>query len=286
MSEGFAPDVHARLRADAEEIVSRYPDNPRSALGPMLHLVQSEDGYVSARGIALCAEVLGLTRAEVSAVATFYSQYRRHPNGEYNFGVCINPVCGVMGGDMIWDAVTEKLGIGHDETTEDGRISLERLECNAACDYAPVVMVNWEFFDNQSPASALDLVDDILAGEDIHPTRGADRVHTFKEVARVLAGFEDGHANEGPSAGPASLLGNRLASEHGWTAPHEDSATPDGRTEPVEGAPAAGEPGSSAEREPAAPGDQDADRVAAPDTPDPDNGTDTDAEAPSKEDEQ
>ncbi len=222
MSEGFAPEIYSRLRGEAEQIVARYPDNPRSALGPMLHLMQSEDGFVSARGIALCAEVLGLTKAEVSAVATFYSQYRRHPNGHYNFGVCINPACGVMGGDLIWDAVSERLGIGHDETTEDGLITLERLECNAACDYAPVVMVNWEFFDNQTPASALSTVDDILAGKDIHPTRGADKVHTFKEVSRVLAGFEDGHANEGPSAGEASLRGLKVATENNWTAPKEE----------------------------------------------------------------
>lgn len=220
MSEGFAPDVHERLWAEAEQIVSRYPDNPRSALGPMLHLMQSEDGFVSARGIDLCARVLGLTKAEVSAVATFYSQYRRHPGGRYNFGVCVNPACGVMGGDLIWDAVSERLGIGHDETTEDQKISLERLECNAACDYAPVVMVNWEFFDNQSPDSALGLVEDILADRDIHPTRGAAKVHSFKEISRVLAGFEDGHANEGPSAGPASLAGQQLAAEKGWQAPH------------------------------------------------------------------
>ncbi|HHW82715.1 MAG TPA: NADH-quinone oxidoreductase subunit NuoE [Actinomycetales bacterium] len=295
MSAGFAPDVHARLRAEAEEIVSRYPDNPRSALGPMLHLVQSEDGFVSARGIALCAEVLGLTRAEVSAVATFYSQYRRHPNGTYNFGVCINPVCGVMGGDLIYEAVSERLGIGADETTEDGLITLERLECNAACDYAPVVMVNWEFFDNQTRASALQLVEDLLAGKDIHPTRGPERVGTFREVSRVLAGFEDGHVDEGPSAGPASLLGNRLAEEHGWRAPYDPEAAPLASETPTadaggdedvsEGAPAAGEPGSSADREPTTPADSDPEQVEKPDTPDPDTAVEDEAEAPSKEDE-
>ncbi|HZK04305.1 MAG TPA: NADH-quinone oxidoreductase subunit NuoE [Actinomycetaceae bacterium] len=239
MSESFAPDVHARLRAEAEEIVSRYPDNPRSALGPMLHLMQSEDGFVSGRGITLCAEVLGLTRAEVSAVATFYSQYRRHPNGEYNFGVCINPVCGVIGGDFIWEAVSEHLGIGSNETTEDGKITLERLECNAACDYAPVVMINWEFFDNQTPDSALQLVEDIVAGKDVHPTRGADKVHTFKEVSRVLAGFEDGHADEGPSAGEASTLGRRIAAENDWRAPYDPETeletAPDAEERPAEG---------------------------------------------------
>lgn len=89
MNESYPLQVEERLRADSREIVARYPV-ARSALMPMLHLVQSVDGFVSPRGIALCADVLGLSRAEVSAVATFYSQYRRHPNGEYNVGVCTN----------------------------------------------------------------------------------------------------------------------------------------------------------------------------------------------------
>lgn len=218
MATNYSPEVEQRLREDAEQIISRYP-SPRSAIMPMLHLIQSEDGFVSPRGITLVADILGLTRAQVSAVATFYSQYRRHPNGEYNVGVCTNALCAVMGGDIIWDELSEYLGVGHDETTEDGKITLERLECNAGCDYAPVVMVNWEFFDNQTPASAKQIVDDIREGKDIHPTRGADKVHTFKEIERVLAGFEDGHADEGPAAGEASLRGLKIARENGWTAP-------------------------------------------------------------------
>ncbi|WP_127132158.1 NADH-quinone oxidoreductase subunit NuoE [Georgenia sp. SYP-B2076] len=218
MNETYAPEADARLRTEAAQIVARYPD-PRSALLPMLHLVQSEDGYVSARGIALCADLLDLSRPEVSAVATFYSQYKRHPNGEYTVGVCTNALCAVMGGDIIWDRLTDHLGIGNDETTADGRITLEQVECNAACDYAPVVMVNWEFFDNQTPTSAVDLVDQIAAGVPVHPTRGADTVATFKEISHVLAGFEDGRADEGPGAGEATLLGLRMARENGWTAP-------------------------------------------------------------------
>lgn len=218
MSERFEPEVESRLRDDMAQIIARYPDD-RSALLPMLHLVQSEDGYVSPRGIGLCADVLGLTRAQVSAVATFYSQYRRRPNGEYNVGVCTNALCAVMGGDIIWDKLSEHLGIGHDQTTADGKITLEQLECNAACDYAPVIMVNWEFFDNQTPASAIDIVTKITNGEDIKPTRGPNKVHTFKEVSRTLAGFEDGLVDEGIGAGPESLVGLNLARQNGWTAP-------------------------------------------------------------------
>lgn len=218
MEQKYAPEVEAKLRSECAEIIARYPVS-RSALMPILHLVQSVDGFVSPRGIVLAADVLGLSRAEVSAVATFYTQYRRHPNGEYNVGVCTNALCAVMGGDVIWDTLTEYLGIGADETTADGKITLERLECNAGCDYAPVVMVNWEFFDNQTPVSAKRLVEDLQAGRDVKPTRGPDKVYTFKEISRVLAGFEDGHADEGPSAGEASLAGLKIAREKGWTAP-------------------------------------------------------------------
>ncbi len=207
-----------RLTGEASAIVARYPQ-ARSALLPMLHLVQSEEGYVSPDGIAFCAEMLELSTAEVSAVATFYTQYKRHPNGEYTVGVCTNTLCAVMGGDAIFDSLEEHLGVGHDETTGDGKITLERLECNAACDYAPVIMVNWEFFDNQTPVSARDLVDRIQAGREVRPTRGANTVATFKEVSHVLAGFSDGRANEGVGAGTPSQRGTVLANQEGWRAP-------------------------------------------------------------------
>ncbi len=203
------------LAKDAAEIKGRYPVE-RSALLPMLHLVQSIDGFVSPDGIQFCADQLGLTAAEVSAVATFYTQYKRRPNGEYQVGVCTNTLCAIMGGDEIWKRVSERVGVGHDETTADGKISLEKLECNAACDYAPVMMINWEFFDNMTPESALKLVDDILDGKDVKPTRGPDKVASFKEVSRVLAGFPDGRADEGPSAGAPSLAGVEVAKEQGW----------------------------------------------------------------------
>jgi NADH-quinone oxidoreductase subunit E len=204
----FAPEVRTRLEVDAKEIIARYPRS-RSALLPLLHLVQAEEGFVSSDGIELCAELLDLTTAEVAAVATFYTMYKRRPNGEYAVGVCTNTLCAIMGGDQIFAALKDHLGIGHDETTGDGKVTLEHLECNAACDYAPVMMVNWEFFDNQTPESAVRLVDDLRAGETVTPTRGAT-LCTFKEVSRVLAGFYDGRADEGPAAGPATLAGLQI----------------------------------------------------------------------------
>ena len=214
----FDPEVLERLEADAKDIINRYP-KPRSALLPLLHLVQSVEGYVSQDGIEFCAQTLGISEAEVTGVSTFYTQYKREPAGEYHVGVCINTLCAVMGGDQIWSELTEHVGVGHDEATPDGRVSMERIECNAACDFAPVMMVNWEFFDNMTPEKAKQLVDDLRAGREVAPTRGAKSVCSWKQASRVLAGFNDGRANEGVQAGEETLRGLKLAEERGWKAP-------------------------------------------------------------------
>jgi NADH-quinone oxidoreductase subunit E len=222
---GTGRAVSETTRAEMRQIMARYP-LPRSGLLPMLHLVQSEFGYVTPEGIEACAEELGITTAEVAAVATFYTMYKRHPVGDYHVGVCTNTLCAVLGGDLIFQALKDHLGVGNDETTEDGKITLEHIECNAACDFAPVVMVNWEFFDDQTVASARELVDRLRAGDPPSPTRGAGPVCTWREASRVLAGFPDGRADEGPSAGDASLVGLRLARERGDQAPPVERKAP------------------------------------------------------------
>ena len=218
----YPADVTARLDADAKVIIARYPSG-RSALLPLLHLVQSEDGCLTPAGLAFCAAQLGLTDAEVTAVATFYSMYRRTPTGEYLVGVCTNTLCAIMGGDAILEALQDQLGIHAGQTTDDGRVTLEHVECNAACDYAPVVMVNWEFFDNQTPSSARDLVDGLRAGEPPVPTRGAP-LCTFQETARTLAGLPDSRGS-GSDVGGATLAGLRVAQALGMTAPDAAEAT-------------------------------------------------------------
>ncbi len=173
-------------RATAEQIIARYP-KARSALLPLLHLVQSEEGYVSADGVAFCAEILGLTKAEVGAVATFYTMYKRRPAGDYLVSVCTNLSCQLLGGQEIFDCLKERLGVGHDQTTPDGTFTLEHAECLAACDFAPVVTVNYEFYDGQTPESAVELVDRLARGDRPAPTRG-DPLVTFREIERQLAG--------------------------------------------------------------------------------------------------
>ncbi len=218
VNRATVPALTEQTRLESREIIARYPQS-RSALLPMLHLCQSVQGYVSQDAITLCAQELGLTKAEVGAVATFYTMYRRRPAGTYHVGVCTNTLCAVLGGDEILGTLKDHLGIGHNETTADGVISLEHLECNAACDFAPVMMVNWEFYDNQTPATARDLVDALQAGTPPGPTRGPSRLATFKEVSRVLAGFPDGLGQQGPVGGPATVTGLQLAQQRGDSAP-------------------------------------------------------------------
>ena len=139
--------------------------------------MQAQDGYLTPAGLEFCGAQLGLTGAEVAAVASFYTMYRRGPTGDYLVGVCTNTLCAVMGGDAIFESLKEHLGIGNDETTDDGSVTLQHIECNAACDYAPVVMVNWEFYDNQTVESARELVDGLRSGKPPAPTRGCAAVH-------------------------------------------------------------------------------------------------------------
>ncbi|WP_084721660.1 NADH-quinone oxidoreductase subunit NuoE [Rhodococcus marinonascens] len=235
--EEYPPDVQVRLESDAASIVGRYPDS-RSALLPLLHLVQAEDGYITPAGVEFCAATLGLTGAEVAAVATFYSMYRRDPTGDYYVGVCTNTLCAIMGGDAILAALKEHLDLAPGGTSPDGKITLEHIECNAACDYAPVVMVNWEFFDNQTPESARSLVDDLRSGGAVTPSRGAT-LCTFRETARILAGFPDERpgAVEGGIAGAPTLVGLRIARELGMEAPDPADVTglPESEAPPVTG---------------------------------------------------
>ncbi len=195
-----------------EAIIARYP-RKRSAIMPLLHYSQSITGYINNEGIEIISELLELENAEVTAVSTFYTQYKNQPVGEYHVGVCTNTLCAVMGGDAIFAGLKEHLGVENDGVTADGKVSLEHIECNAACDYAPVVMANWEFYDNQTVQSAKDLVDSMRSGNPKPPTRGPNKLVTWKEASAVLAGVNDGLANEGVQAGEPTLLGLKLSKE-------------------------------------------------------------------------
>ena len=214
----------------AEEIIAKYPES-RSALLPLLHLVQSVEGFVSQPGIEFCGQKLGLTDAEVSAVATFYTMYKRNPCGEHLISVCTNALCAGLGGDAIYATLTSRLGVGNEETAGEpgapGSITIEHAECLAACDHAPVLQVNYEYYDNQTVESAEALVDALARGERPHPNRGAP-LTDFRTASLELAGIFDDldRTVEGPSVAEETLRGALLAAERGWVAPPMPDAMP------------------------------------------------------------
>ena len=223
----LTPVFDEATRQRSAEIIARYPQS-RSALLPLLHLVQSVEGYVSQDGIRYCAEVLELTTAEVSAVATFYTMYKRTPCGEHLVSVCTNTLCAALGGDDIYRPLSAQApaGSGHEETAGEpgtpGSITLEHAECLAACDLAPVLQVNYEYFDNQTVESAEALVDALQRGEQpaADPRRPADGPQDRRAGAgRVLPG-----PRRRPSTGrlggrPRRCAAPQLAAERGWVAP-------------------------------------------------------------------
>jgi NADH-quinone oxidoreductase subunit E len=165
-------------------------------------------------------------------VATFYTMYKRTPCGEHLVSVCTNTLCAVLGGDDIYRRLEEKLGVGHEGTAGEpgttGSITLEHAECLAACDLAPVLQVNYEYYDNQTVAKAEALVDALQRGEKPHPTRGAP-LTDFTTVELELAGvFPDLERSvEGPSVSDETMRGARMAVERGWRAPAMPDSPPD-----------------------------------------------------------
>ncbi|MCH9815959.1 MAG: NAD(P)H-dependent oxidoreductase subunit E [Actinomycetia bacterium] len=207
-----------RTVSELREIPSRYPDG-RSAILPMLHLAQSDEGLVTGEAMDVIGEILDLTTAQVTAVASFYTMYRlAGAGGEHHIGVCINTMCGLLGGDAIYEEVSKRLSIGNHETSADGKFTLEKIECQAACTYAPVVTVDWEFFDQMDLVKMMDVIDRLTAGEEVVPTRGP-AVRGWRATERTLAGMPDGLGDAGGGADAVMLAGLKKAHELGESAP-------------------------------------------------------------------
>lgn len=182
------PPLTEETRAAAKRLIARYPE-PRSALLPMLYLIQAEHGFVSREGIREIAEMLDLTPAEVTAVATFYTMYKREPMGKWLVSVCTQPPCALRGANRVRDAIAAECGIGNGGTTDDGLISLEEVECLCICDGAPVVAINYENYENLTPESAVEMIRALRAGDaPPTPTRG-DAPQPHGETHRELAGL-------------------------------------------------------------------------------------------------
>ena len=205
--------ISETTRAQMREVLVGYP-RKRSALMPLLHLAQADEGYISQDGIAVVAEMIELTESEVTAVATFYTMYLKRESGRVRVGVCINSLCAVLGGDAIWESLVDHCGVGNNQTTEDGAVTLERIECQAACTHAPVMTANWEFLDDMTVEKARRVVDDVRAGRPVHSTRGPV-VRTFADAERTIAGVDDGLTAEGEIRDDRMLAGLRIAQQNG-----------------------------------------------------------------------
>jgi NADH-quinone oxidoreductase subunit E len=177
-------------RSEAQRLIARYAV-ARSALLPLLHLVQSVEGYVSEDGIGFCAELLGLTKAEVGSVATFYTMYKREPFGDYLVSVCTNPTCQIAGGQKIYDAYVEEFGGGHVDTDGAG-VMIEHAECLGVCDAAPVVTINYENYSPQSHDEAMELLAKAKAGEPPESPLSKHTPDTFTAIEREFSGIDDG----------------------------------------------------------------------------------------------
>ncbi len=147
----------------AEEIISRYP-RPKSALIPLLHLAQEQDGYVADDAMAHIAELIGITPAEVLGTCSFYEMFKREPVGEFLVNVCTNISCMLLGGEELLHHLEGRLGIKPGSTTADGTFTLEDVECIAACTEAPCLQVNYRYFNKVTPEAADALLEDLRAG--------------------------------------------------------------------------------------------------------------------------
>ncbi len=197
----------ARLTAEnlqrARQLIGLYPQS-RSALIPMLHIAQEQDGWLTPDGMAHVAELLEIDPAEVYGTASFYDMFFTHPVGRYLVSVCTNLACLISGADELLEHAEARLGVAPGGTTADGEFTLEEVECIAFCGAAPCLAVNWRFFGNIGNDDFDQLVEDLVAGRlaDDVPPHG-----TLNRVGRRV-GLTAGAASSPPAT-------------------HEDDATPE-----------------------------------------------------------
>ena len=195
--------------AVAEEIIARYP-RKRSALIPLLHLAQEQDGYVTEEAMVHIAELVGITPAEVLGTASFYEMFKREPVGEYLVNVCTNISCMLLGGEELLHHLENRLGIKAGETTPDGKFTLEDVECIAACTEAPCLQVNYRYFNRVTHEQADQLLDDLRAGR---LSQEVPRHGVLSRVRQVLPENRAGVALPERNVEPAWLARNETATE-------------------------------------------------------------------------
>ena len=201
----------------ARDLIAVYPE-PRSALIPILHVLQEQDGYLTEDGMNHVGELLDLTAAEVRGTASFYDMFHFEPVGKYLVAVCTNIACMLQGAYRLLEHVEERLGIAPGGTTSDGMFTLEDAECLALCGNAPCVTVNWRFFGNIDTEAFDALIDDLRAGrldEEVPPHGTLSRVrrpvgleptpiHLSQEAAAAGNGADRVNTSAAPDARPAT----------------------------------------------------------------------------------
>jgi NADH-quinone oxidoreductase subunit E len=176
---------------EARQIVERYPaEHRRSAVMPLLYLAQSIEGMVSRDALREVAETLGITTAEVEAVATFYTMYRLRPTGTHLVNVCTNLACKLRGAEAVYEAAHEEAGVVHgQEMSDDGLFTVHEEECLGVCDFAPAVQIDFANHDAVTPERIRELIAQLRAGQIPAPARGP-AMGSFADASRVLAGLE------------------------------------------------------------------------------------------------
>ena len=155
----MSPEFREETRKKIKEVVARYP-RKEAAILPVLHITQKEFGYISAKEEKLVAQVLGIEPIRVRELVTFYTMLNQEPLGKYHIQVCSNLSCSLLGADKLFDYLKEKLGVEHGETTKDKKFTLSLVECLGACEQAPCIMINSDYYGDLDKKK----IDEILDG--------------------------------------------------------------------------------------------------------------------------
>ncbi|HKA83485.1 MAG TPA: NADH-quinone oxidoreductase subunit NuoE [Acidimicrobiales bacterium] len=205
------PRFTSENSAVADDIIARYP-RPRSALIPLLHLAQEQDGHLTEEAMEHIAELVDVTPAEVLGTASFYEMFKREPVGDYVITVCTNISCMLVGGEELLHHLEHRLGVKTGSTTPDGKFTLEDVECIAACSEAPCMQVNYRYFDRVQLDDVDDLLDDLRAGKLAHEV---PRHGTLSRVRQRLPENRAGNAPPDRNVEPPWLARNRRGDSEG-----------------------------------------------------------------------
>ena len=172
----------------ARQILSLYPKK-KSALIPLLHLSQEQNGMVTNEAMAHIAELVEVTPAEVLGTCSFYEMFKRHPVGEYQINICHGISCHLLGAEDVLDHAEQSLGVKEGEITKDGKFSFEGVECIAACTEAPCLQVNYRYVNKVNPVEFDQLFADLQSGQKAEiPKHGALAKTRQKIESEKLAG--------------------------------------------------------------------------------------------------